>query len=188
MHPYEMRSLMLERGHDDVIKLKGGSLYDTVERLQRLEFIAPMQTTREGRRPERTVYRITETGREELKVWLRELLSEPVQEYPQFAAGLAFMAGLESKEEVEQLLRRRAILLESRIAAVDTVLRHAREAEAVPRLFLIEGEYGQAMRRAELDWLRDMIRDLEAGGLWPDAETWDRLLEQARTASEEVGR
>ena len=70
MHPYEMRTLMRERGHDEVIKLKGGSLYDTVERLQRLEFIEPRQTTREGRRPERTVYSITDTGREELKVWL----------------------------------------------------------------------------------------------------------------------
>src|SRR5918912_4177285 len=119
MHPYEMRSKMLERGHDAVIKLKGGSLYDTVERLQRLEFIEPVQTTREGRRPERTVYRITETGREELKVWLRELLSEPVQEYPQFAAGLAFMAGLESEGEGEQLLRRRALLIESRVALAD---------------------------------------------------------------------
>jgi DNA-binding PadR family transcriptional regulator len=186
MHPYEMRGLMLERGHDDVIKLKGGSLYDTVERLQRLEFIEPVQTTREGRRPERTVYSITDSGREELKVWLRELLSEPAQEYPQFAAGLAFMAGLEGKEEVEQLLRRRAILLESRIAAADTVLRHAREADAVPRLFLIEGEYGQAMRRAELDWLREVVRDLEAGRLWPDAETWNRLWERTRAASEEV--
>jgi len=37
MHPYEMKSKMKERGHDQVIKLTGGSIYDTVERLEPLD-------------------------------------------------------------------------------------------------------------------------------------------------------
>ena len=82
MHPYEMKSKMKERGHDQVVKIKGGSIYDTVERLEQGGFIKSQETSREGRRPERTVYAITEAGREEIKDWLRELVSDPVHEYP----------------------------------------------------------------------------------------------------------
>ena len=110
MHPYEMKSKMKERGHDEVIKIKGGSIYDTVERLEQDGFIKSQETSREGRRPERTVYAITEIGREETKGWLRELLSEPAHEYPQFAAALAFMGGL-TKEDVVHLLQVRAATL-----------------------------------------------------------------------------
>src|SRR5438876_9967919 len=70
MHPYEMKSTMKERGHDQVIRLKGGSIYDTVERLEAGGFIKSQETSREGRRPERTVYSITEAGREEFTGWL----------------------------------------------------------------------------------------------------------------------
>jgi len=98
MHPYEMKILMKQRGHDEVIKLKGGSIYDTVERLERGGFIESQETSREGRRPERTVYALTESGRDELRTWMREIVSEPAREFPQFAAALAFIAGLDQAE------------------------------------------------------------------------------------------
>src|ERR671935_409945 len=59
MHPYEMRSLMRERGHERAFRLKEASLYDTVERLAGRGFIEPVEVNREGRRPERTIYAIT---------------------------------------------------------------------------------------------------------------------------------
>src|SRR5712691_270754 len=103
MHPYEMKLKMKQRGHDQVIRIKGGSIYDTVERLEEGGFITSQAPSREGRRPERTVYEVTETGRDEITDWLRELLAQPVNEYPQFAAALAFFAVLD-KEEVVRLL------------------------------------------------------------------------------------
>src|SRR5215813_9575750 len=81
MHPYEMKTLMRERGHDGVIKLKGGSVYDTVERLQRLGFIDTVETSREGRRPERTVYAINEAGRDELKACFRDMTATQIYTY-----------------------------------------------------------------------------------------------------------
>src|SRR5919204_741276 len=122
MHPYEMKSKMKERGHDQVIKIKGGSIYDTVERLEQGGFIQAQETSRDGRRPEKTVYAITEAGRDEILAWLRELLAQPVNEYPQFAAALAFFAALD-KDEVLRLLKLRATLLESQIAALEKGLK-----------------------------------------------------------------
>ncbi len=164
MHPYEMKSKMKERGHDQVIRLKGGSIYDTVERLEAGGFIQAQETSREGRRPERTVYAITETGREEIMAWLRELLARPVNEYPQFGAALAFFAALD-KDEVVRLLKLRTALLEGQAAGEEKQLKTFIEM-GLPRLFLVEGEYALAMKRAEVDWVRKLIVDIEGGRLW----------------------
>lgn len=163
MHPYEMKSKMKERGHDQVIKLKGGSIYDTVGRLEQGGFIKALETSREGRRPERTVYAITETGRDEITAWLRELLAEPVNEYPQFGAALAFFAAL-GKDEILRLLKLRVALLEGKAAGDEKSLKTFMEM-GLPRLFLVEGEYAVAMKRAELEWVRKLINDIEAGKL-----------------------
>jgi DNA-binding PadR family transcriptional regulator len=179
MHPYEMKVLMQERGHDRVIKIKGASVYDAVERLNRLGFIQPLETSREGRRPERTVYSLTEPGRGELLEWLRELISRPVAEYPQFAAALAFMAGVGNEKEVVALLNWRVVALQAEIAAAETVIEGTLD-HGVPRMFIMEEEYAQAMRRAELDFVRQLIADLESGELWPDAATLDALAAQQR--------
>jgi DNA-binding PadR family transcriptional regulator len=86
-----------------VIKLKGGSLYSTIDRLLEDGLIRPVETSREGRRPERTVYAVTELGQDDLMAWLRELLARPVHEYPGFGAVLAFVAAL-PPEVVSSLL------------------------------------------------------------------------------------
>src|SRR2546423_1148735 len=179
MHPYEMKSKMKERGHDQVVKIKGGSIYDTVERLEAGGFIKSQETSREGRRPERRVYAITEAGREETRDWLAELVSEPVHEYPQFAAALAFVGGL-AKEDVVRLLQRRVVALEARIAAVDTQLKSLIADMRLPRLFVVEGEYGLAMDRAELEWVRGTIQEIQDGKLWITHEQM-KAFEQSLT-------
>jgi len=165
MHPYEMKLKMKERGHDQVIRLKGGSIYDTVERLEDGGFITSQAPSREGRRPERTVYAITEIGREEITAWLRELIAQPVNDYPQFAAALAFLAVLD-KEEVIRLLQVRATMLETRITGNEKGLENWMKTMGIPRLFLIEAEYGVVMNRAELEWVRRLIQDIQDGKLW----------------------
>ena len=164
-HPYEMKLKMKERGHDQVIRLKGGSIYDTVERLEEGGFITSQAPSREGRRPERTVYAITENGRDEITAWMREMLAQPVNDYPQFAAALAFLAVL-NKDEVVRLLRARVALLESQIARNEKVLEDLQKIQRIPRLFLVEAEYGVVISRAEVEWVRSLIRDIEDGTLW----------------------
>ena len=188
MHPYEMKTLMRERGHDFVVKLRGGSVYDTVERLLRDGLIETVETSREGRRPERTVYAITDAGRDELRAWLADLLSHPVNEYPQFTAALAFVLVMGDAQEVISLLKLRMTALEAEIAGGDSMLRSMAEQD-IPRIFGIELEYTQAMRRAELEWVRQLIDGLKAGDLWPDIEAMLALAEaQAARAKEEDSR
>src|SRR5215471_5467944 len=98
MHPYEMASRMRMRHHDEFIRLNFGTLYHSVEVLERNGWIVPSEREKEGRRPERTIYRLTDSGREVLTSTLGELLRTPRKEYPQFAAGLMFMHHLEAHE------------------------------------------------------------------------------------------
>jgi DNA-binding PadR family transcriptional regulator len=176
MHPYEIKSKTVERGHDRVVKLKGGSVYDAIERLTKEGLIRPVETSREGRRPERTVYEITGSGRELHKAWLEELLSVPVHEYPLFAAGLSWIVTIEDREQAIELLKTRIAAVEAEMAASDAITRPALEL-GVPRIFLIEEEYGQRMRAAEVDWVRWFVGELEQGRLWPDVEALKRASE-----------
>src|SRR2546430_8346537 len=116
MYPYEMAATLRHRGKDQSIKINWGSLYSVVQSLEKHGFIEAVEVAREGRQPERTTYRITEAGRDELKDWLRELLSEPGREYTRFEAALG-ECGILSPDELIGLLRQRLEALGEAIAA-----------------------------------------------------------------------
>lgn len=166
MHPYEMRRLIRHRAKDEHIELKPGSLYRTIEQLERTGMVEATERSREGRFPERTVYSITEAGRDELEEWLRELLSSLQKDLPQSLAALTFLPSLTTQDVCSQL-EKRVVRLEMAIAAME-VARTKMDA-VLPRLFFLEEEYALAMRRAELDHVRALVADLRSGQL-----TWDR--------------
>jgi DNA-binding PadR family transcriptional regulator len=154
---------MRERGKHESIKLNYGSLYTVIEALQRNHLVKPGEPVREGRRPERTVYALTEAGRAELLDWLRELLREPAKEYTQFAAGLSFVALL-PPPEVVALLEERARRLERELASMRSRMDGALQG-GLPRLFLIEMEHELVLREAELSWVREISAAMADGTL-----------------------
>lgn len=167
MHPYEMATVLRSRGKDKSINIRWGSLYTVVDNLAKHGFIEATGTSRQGRKPERTVYRITEAGRAELHDWLRELVGEPEREYTRFEAGLSD-AGVLHPDEVGALLRRRLQALEADICDQRRELEQA--AAVLPRVFLVEAEYHLAMSRAEADWVRGLLTEMQEGTLSGIAE------------------
>ena len=103
MHPYEMAATLRERRKEDSIKLRYGSLYTVIELLLKAGFIVQKKTMREGNRPERTVYELSKAGETEMRNWMREILSTPSKEYPQFEAGLSLLPALFSIESEYRL-------------------------------------------------------------------------------------
>jgi len=112
MHPYEISTLLKARGKDQSIKLNYGSLYSVVTALEKNGFIEARETIREGNRPERTVYQITDAGQQEFGDWLAELIGTPTREFHRLEAGLACLPGLAPDRAAE--------LLEQRRKAIDT--------------------------------------------------------------------
>jgi DNA-binding PadR family transcriptional regulator len=179
MHRYEMASVMRARGKDRDTAIKWGSLYTVVQNLERNGYLEPIGVTRQGARPERTVYQITDAGRDELVAWTRELIAEPEAEHTRFVAGLSVLAAL-TPEEVADLLRRR---LDRLAESVDALRAELEQAADVPRLFLIEDEYRIAMIQAEIDWTRSLVDELTAG-TFPHLDAWRRWHESGDVPAE----
>jgi DNA-binding PadR family transcriptional regulator len=172
MHPYEMRHRIRVQEIDRVMKVTHGTLYSTVERLAGSGLIQPIETSRDGRRPERTVYEITGLGRDQLLDALRDGLMRAAADYPSLAMWLTF-ASLLDPEEVLLLLERRSVEAEANVsrlnAGFEASVKSASNIErGLPRIHLIEVEYLIALQRAELDWLRATVADIREGRL-----TWD---------------
>ena len=65
LHPYAMQGLIKQWGKDQVINVgQRANLYKTIRRLQDAGLVAVRQTERDQNYPERTVYELTEAGRE----------------------------------------------------------------------------------------------------------------------------
>lgn len=170
MHPYEMASVLRSRGKEKSIKINYGSLYTVVQNLEKHGFIEVTGVQRQGRRPERTLYGLTEAGRGEMHDWLSELIQLPEQEYPRFEAALSMITALPPEEAIV-LLGERVRRLNFKVAAARGVLKQALGQEGLPRIFLIETEYAAAMWEAEATWIKAFVEELQ-GGRISGVEAW----------------
>jgi DNA-binding PadR family transcriptional regulator len=164
MHPYRMQRLIKDRGKDQVINVEQrASLYQTINQLLRAELITFWETAREEGFPERTLYRLTDKGHDTAVTWLREMLSTPAQEYPDFPAAISLLPLLTPEDAIEQMGIREAKLT-NQIAAIDKQI----QAVDLPRLFLLESEYMRVVQEGELKWVRALIADIHSGQI-----TWN---------------
>jgi DNA-binding PadR family transcriptional regulator len=172
MHPYEISTTLRSRGKEQSIKLNYGSLYAVVESLQKHGLITAVETVRSGRRPERTVYEITEAGVTEFEDWLAELLSTPVRDFTSLEAGLSLMPGL-PPGEVARLLDQRAEKLRMELRTLDSMLA---EASYLPEIFVVESHYRRAMLTAELTFATDLVSRIRSG-TFGGLTVWQRIHE-----------
>lgn len=162
MHPYEMAATLRERRKEESIKLRYGSLYTVIELLVKAGFIVEKKTTREGNRPERTVYEITKTGEIEMRGWMREILSTPIKEYPQFETALSLLPVL-PPDEATDVLETRIEFLQKDIEQIKAGLQQAR-AMNLPALFSIETEYRLTGLETELLFIKKLIERIDKDG------------------------
>lgn len=172
MHPYEAAATLRERQKDLSVRLNFGSLYAVVASLEKRGLIAARGVVRSGRRPERTVYELTPPGQEEMESWLADLLSTPARDYTRFEAALSFLPAV-APDTALSLLRERATQLAALVQERDGTRGMLGDA-SVPRLFWVEEEYRDVLRRAELDFVRALIADVETGGL-AGSEWWHEI-------------
>ena len=157
MHPYEMIRLMRRRRDDRFFAITPGTLYHTVARLERQGLLAEAGVDREGNRPERTTYALTEAGRAAAAEWVRREL--PRADRPvEFRVALAEAHNLDRDEVIALLSERRDTMDAERSHHADR-LAAAAERETPPQ-FLVEVVRQEALLRAELAWLETLIADL----------------------------
>src|SRR5437764_6874109 len=190
-HPYEMATTLRHRHKHESIKLRYGTLYTVIEMLLARGLISSRETLRGGRRPERTIYSLTPQGHDLLLDWMRELIGQPVKEFPQFEAALSLLPVLPPQEAL-QLLATRATVLASEVAALEGHIAQMKTKtlgelaepnqqipesmlrQKFPELFLVETEFRVALTKAELAFINDMIRRIREDG-WGPVGMWREM-------------
>jgi DNA-binding PadR family transcriptional regulator len=196
MHPYEMAATLKERHKEESIKLRYGSLYTVIDALVKRGDVVARATSREGNRPERTVYELTPSGLDELRDWMRDLLRHPAKEFTQFEAGLSLLPVLPPEEAVS-LLRDRALHLSGKVWQMEGQLAELAQHEIgamtkqdlpgplarqkFPPLFVVESEFRLAMVRAELVFVNELVRRITEEG-WGPVDVWRDI--QSRCANQ----
>jgi DNA-binding PadR family transcriptional regulator len=182
MHPYLMQRLLRDRHKGDVLDLKRGSLYHSINRLVRAGLIEPVGVDRGGRRPERTTYRLSADGQRELVRWLQQRIATVQRGPSEFMGSLSFLVHLPPDDAAAQL-QARAGSLQQQIG--DTAAALAEVSQRVDRIHLIEVEYSLAMLKAELNWIRQLLLELQSGEL-----TWDlkTILKEVRASRRAAAR
>jgi DNA-binding PadR family transcriptional regulator len=163
LHPYGLQQLIKQWGKDQVVNVsQRASLHRTIDRLLAAGLIAVRETTRDRAYPQRTVYEVTDAGRQAARHWLREMLAAPRQEYPEFPAALSHLlmatpqeTASALQERVEQLARRRAAMQADLTAY----------AGQLPRVAMLETEYLLAVTAAEERWAQSILDELRDGRL-----------------------
>ena len=171
LHPYGMRTRISERAHDRLPGVRPASLYNTVQRLEDAGLVRSGEPSREGHRPERVRYTITQAGRQALDGWVAGSLAD-LSRGEEFPAALSFMYAL-GPDRVTEILQARVAALAQAIDADETALARA-EADGTLPVFLSEHRYQLALRRAEHDWLDRFTQALRTGTMrWPSPHRED---------------
>lgn len=182
MHAYEMVRLLRERRADRLIALTHGTIYHTVARLERQGRIAEVGSDREGNRPERTIYALTDAGAADLLTWIRrELVS--IDDPDRFRIALTEAHNLGRDEVLALLAQRRERLSASRDAhrgARDHAISHGSHPQ-----FLIEVHRQAALLDADISWLDEAVEFIRRPDtVWGvvDIPATDRYLAQREAA------
>lgn len=182
MHAYEMVRLLRERRADRMIALTHGTIYHTVARLERHGHIAETGSDREGNRPERTTYTLTDAGAAALLAWIRRELPS-IDDPERFRIALTEAHNLPRDEVLALFAERRGRLAASRDAhrsARDHAIAHGSHPQ-----FLIEVHRQAALLDADIAWLDDAVEFIRRPDtVWGvvDIPVTDRYLAQREAA------
>jgi DNA-binding PadR family transcriptional regulator len=181
-HAYEVYRTLKQHGEERRVKLTVGAVYHAVDRLERLEYVAAAGTRREGGRPERTIYAITDAGRQAYLCSVRALVRRPRPSYPAFEIGLSQLAALPRDAAIQALSERREAIAEDRgslAAMLDRVL-----GEGLPRRFLLDGLYEVDALEHQLRWIDTIVSQLGSDELDWDGPVPARFRQPGAGASD----
>ena len=157
MHPYALLRLMQQRRDDRLVSCSRGTVYHTVARLERAGLAAEVGVDRDGNRPERTTYTLTDAGRAAADAWVRAHLPR-IDGILEFRIALGEAHDLPRAEVAELLGRRREALTDYR-DGLRSGLAGAQE-RGVPLQFLVELDRELHVLDADLTWLDGILARL----------------------------
>lgn len=167
MHGHQIRREAQTNRTELWTDIKVGSLYGALSRMADEGIIEALRTERAGNMPARTVYAITDAGRQELSVLRDEALREVRLRPDPVDLALQYSASLGADEVVAAFTARRAALA----AKLDAWrLLHARAAPYLRGTEPLSFEHRGFRLEAEIAWHDRVIADLPAALRPPEPE------------------
>ncbi len=151
MHGYQINEFVEEKMHF-CINLKKPTAYYILDKLAQEGFVQ-VEQAQEGNRPPRRVHRITEAGEALFFELLRSNLADHSPIYYPSDIGIAFMDQLPPEEVADHLRRKRERIIGT-LEALQQASGHSGPLQHVL-------DHDQRLLETELDWLEELIADLE---------------------------
>lgn len=162
LHGYELKRI-LEQRMGDWASIAFGSIYFALGKLAGEGMIRKLEESREGNRPSRSIYGITEAGRKEFLRLLRGCWQEAERQQFSIDMGVAFMDALPPKEVCHHLGKR--------IRVLEDAQEHLQEHEAeqmdgqhVPQWARFIFSHTRLHTEAELAWTKSLLLWMEKRG------------------------
>ncbi|MBM7565979.1 PadR family transcriptional regulator [Paenibacillus sacheonensis] len=175
-HPYEIRQTIKLRNWNECFKLRDGSLYYAVDQLRQDGLIeaAEVVAVPGDNRPDKTIYRITESGREAFLLLLEEQFK--MTSFPQHPLFLAMpFVRHGHTDKIEALVLKQLEDCEMRIARMKAILEL--KGDLIPRgsSLMIEGfiRFGET----EKTWLEQLLAEARSGKLFESHQMTPEQIE-----------
>ncbi|NMC83880.1 MAG: PadR family transcriptional regulator [Anaerolineaceae bacterium] len=161
LYGYEIKQI-IEEHMGDWTSIAFGSIYFALDKLAEEHFVEKLLVEQESNRPARSVYQITESGREEFLRLLRENWQHTERQYYSLDICLFFLNSLPLAEVKHYL----AALQENLRVSLQYLQNHRVEQLSnpeVPRLASAIFDHTLIHTQAELGWISDLLQKLERG-------------------------
>jgi len=161
LYGYEIKQI-IEEHMSDWTSIAFGSIYFALDKLADEKFVEKVEVEQAGKRPSRSVYQITDTGRDEFLRLLRESWQQVERQYFSVDICLFFMNTL-PLEEVKNYLRTRQRVLQATIEHIQSHRGEQMSNPEVPRLAVAIFDHSLVHTQAELTWVSDLLQKMESG-------------------------
>jgi DNA-binding PadR family transcriptional regulator len=158
LHGYEIKQI-IEEHMGDWTSIAFGSIYFALAKLSEEGLIEKIGEERKGNRPSRSIYQITDTGRDEFTRLLREVWAEVERTYYSIDVGLFFLDAL-PRDEVRAYLEQRVKGLEQTMQYLDRHQGDQMSNPEVPKVAEAIFAHTRAHSAAELEWTRTLLAQL----------------------------
>jgi DNA-binding PadR family transcriptional regulator len=163
VHGYFLRRELLTWHVDEWANIQPGSIYNALRSLAKDGYVVESGTEADGKRPERTTYRMTAEGEVEFLQLLRHALwtVENFDLKPVMAI-TSFMYAL-SRQEVIDALEHRVTQIDAKVVSNNYNVDDVRRSPSTPAYVREIFELSTGRLRGEQQWARELIQRLRAG-------------------------
>lgn len=163
LYGYEIKQI-IEEHMNDWTSIAFGSIYFALDKLTEEKFVEKIGVEQPGKRPSRSVYQITDSGRDEFLQLLRNGWNEVEREFFAIDICLFFLDSL-PREEVIQYLQQRIQIYQATLTHLQEHRTEQMSRPEVPALARTIFDHSQAHIQTEFNWLTDLLENIRAGSI-----------------------